>query len=100
MASPELSSRDAAALRVRRASRAAIAGSALLATVFTAVAAGSTHAKRIVRAAVHPRARAAVLPPVRVTAPPPLPPGESAPAPPPALPSPSAAPPVAVSGGS
>ncbi len=94
-----VAARDAASARVRRLTRAAIAGAAVLTGLFAAMAAGSTPARKTV---VHAPVRAS---PVRraVTAPaPPLVSAQEAPTPPVAAPgsAPADAAPVVVSGGS
>ena len=99
--------RDAALLRLRRATQLSIALMVALGGAFAALAAGSTHTKKTIARAPVRKARATVL----ATAPaPPLVSAQaapstassaaSAPAPPVAAPVPSYSPPVVVSGGS
>jgi hypothetical protein len=94
--------REASTVRVRRLTAALVAAGVGLAALFTALAAGATHVRKVT-----PRARAASTPAAPVSAPvPPLvavhAPASSTPPPPPApAPAPaSSAPPVVVSGGS
>jgi hypothetical protein len=95
--------RDAATLRLRRATQVSVAIMVALGGAFTALAAGSTHTKRaMVRTPVHRVAAAAVL--VRAPAPPLIgsqsaPPANVAPTAP-AAPAPTYQQPVVVSGGS
>jgi hypothetical protein len=101
--------RDAAARRLRRVTQLAVAVMVALGGAFTALAAGSTHARKtVVRAPLRHAAAVVVAqapaPPL-VTAQSSAPDSSSAqaaaaPAPPAAAPVPSYSPPVAVSGGS
>lgn len=99
-----VSERAAASIRVRRATGVILAGAAALTGVFTALAAGSTHARKVVSRVHHQRVVAHPNRPVTAPDPPLVrlhgissaPPSTSV-APPVATPS---TPPVAVSGGS
>ncbi len=101
-----VAARDTAQHRVRTLTALALGAAAALTGVFTAIAAGSTSAKKIVHRLEAPRSP--VRRPARVVAPAPtlFPVGERAAATPPATPAPAptpaepAAPPVVVSGGS
>lgn len=99
------STRDAATIRLRRVTRASIAGAAALGGVFAALAAGSTHPKKTgqpqVRSASTTAAAAAPAPaliPAHAGAGSET--GSASPSPSPAAPAPASTPPVVVSGGS
>jgi hypothetical protein len=101
-----IAKRDAASARVRRLTGVALAGAAALTGVFTALAAGSTHPRKVVRRVERPRAAAVSRKPVVAPAPP-LVAADSAPAgqaaeasAPPPVSAPPDAGPVVVSGGS
>ena len=104
---PAIAARDAAQRRVRVSTGAALVAAAVLTGAFTALAAASTHAKKIVRRLEVRRPVAHRLAPVVAPAPrlvelggaSTAPPPASSPAPSPA-PVPTTEPPVVVSGGS
>jgi len=103
-----VAARGAAMRRVRRVTGAAVAITAALAGIFTALAAGSTHPRRAVQPGPStPPVRVPRLGPVVAPAPPLVGVREAAPAPPPSSSAPSPVPtpvpsstPVVVSGGS
>ncbi|HEU5372222.1 MAG TPA: hypothetical protein VFU51_07525 [Gaiellaceae bacterium] len=101
---PAISVREAATRRVRVSTGVALLAAAALTGAFTALAAASTHAKKIVRRLETRRPAAHRLAPVIAPAPPLVQLGSSSAAPPPAAPAPApapaTAPPVVVSGGS
>jgi hypothetical protein len=96
--------RDAATRRVRMSTGVAIALATALTGAFTALAAASTHAKKVVRRLETHRTVTHRLPPVVAPAPPLVQLGSSSAAPPPSSPAPApvpaTAPPVVASGGS
>jgi hypothetical protein len=96
--------RDAAIRRVRMSTGVAIALATALTGAFTALAAASTHAKKVVRRLETHRTVTHRLPPVVAPAPPLVQLGSSSAAPPPSSPAPAplpaTAPPVVASGGS
>lgn len=96
-----IAARESAGRRVRVLTGAALTGAAALAGILTAVAAGSSHAKRVLTRTEPPARRASRLGPVVAPLPRLVDAEQDAPAP---APAPSAAPPpvapVVVSGGS
>jgi len=96
--------RDAATRRVRMSTGVAIAIATALTGAFTALAAASTHAKKVVRRLETHRTVTHRLPPVVAPAPPLVQLGSSSAAPPTSSPAPAplpaTAPPVVASGGS
>ena len=104
---PAIAAREAAARRVRVSTGVALVAAAALTGAFTALAAASTHAKKVVRRIEVRRPAVHRLPPVVAPAPrlvqlggaSAAPPPASSPAPAPA-PVETTAPPVVVSGGS
>jgi hypothetical protein len=102
-ARPAIAVREAATRRVRVSTGVALVAAAALTGAFTALAAASTHAKKIVRRIETRRPVAHRLAPVVAPAPPLVQLGGSSAAPPPATSAPpvaATAPPVVVSGGS